>query len=265
MDFNDGPPADSGPRNAHDPFFGQLEQLTLEWARTNPRSSLAHLLHASALSNHAWSYRGHGMAREVPPQAWKNFETYIQRSIVYLSDHGEVAMGTSSAHANLINLGRAAGWDPDRLWAVAAAGLAKNPEDDRVMEAMLDSVLPKWGGSAVLVDRLVLDLVERTRAAHGEIFYARAYTWAADAEFSHRLFADSAASWPRMKAGFQQLVLKHPEPVNFNSFARFACQARDKPQLLQLLEGLGDKPILPMWGQNAARTYETCKRWAAEQ
>ncbi|MDO9095550.1 MAG: DUF4034 domain-containing protein [Rubrivivax sp.] len=254
-----------GPRGAKDSYFQQMDALTRRWADAHPESALAHSLHAEALKAHAWSYRGTGFAKSVPPEAWRDFESYIKQSIEYLALHIQVAQRSSSTHVTLIQLGLAASWDKDRLWAVAEAGLGRNPEDDGLYSALLNGLLPKWGGSAVLVDRLINDVVRRTQARYGEIFYARMYTWASNREFEHRLFVDSGASWSRMKVGLEQLVVRYPTAENHNTFARFACLARDKPALLDMLDKVGNRPLLEDWGRNASRTYETCKRWAAEQ
>ena len=45
-------------------------------------------------------------------------------------------------------------------------------------------------------------------------------------------------------AGFRDMVSRHPAQANYNRFAYFACQARDRETLLELLDKVGDKPIL---------------------
>ena len=147
---------------------------------------------------------------------------------------------------------------------MAKAGLALNADDEGLYRSMLNGALPKWGGSPAQVNRVVGEVARLTRVLHGDIFYARMYAWAADWDFQHRLFADSAVSWPRMKAGFQQQLQRYPAPVNVNSYTYFACLARDRETLRELLERIGARPDLGAWGSNGARTYETCKRWAAE-
>jgi hypothetical protein len=254
-----------GPKRASDTFFVQMEALTLQWAQAHPASPLAHVLHAAALSQHGWSYRGNGLSNTVTPDARREFDRYIAKAIDYLKANQVVAMQSSSGHLQLLNLGRAAGWQTVAMWPVAQAGMALNADDESLYKSMLTSVLPKWGGGVLQVDRVIGDIAKATAAMHGDIFYSRMYAWAADEQFAHKLFIDSAASWPRMKAGYQQLVDRHPAAVNFNTFARFACLARDKPTLLDLLERAGPKPVLGAWGSNASRTYETCKRWASEQ
>lgn len=254
----------NGPERAIDAYFVQMEALTLQWAQARPASALAHVLHAAALVAHAWSYRGSGYANTVPPEAWRDFERYIAKATDYLAKHEAVALSSSSGHVELLNLGKARGWQPAALWSIAQAGLARNVDDEGLYRDMLTAVLPKWGGSTVLVDRVINDIAKLTAPLHGDIYYSRMYAWAADAEFHHQIFKDTGASWPRMKAGYEQMLVRYPAPVNVNSLAYFACLARDKPALIDLLERIGPKPHLDVWGKNASRTFETCKRFAAE-
>jgi len=217
------------------------------------------------LLEHGWSYRGGGYNKQVPPQAWADFDKYVRLAAEYLAAHSDVAFADSRAHQTLINIGRAAGWDRDKLWSLAQAGIKKDPENDGLYLAVLTSLLPKWNGSPAQVDRFIAQVVERTRKERGMELYARLYSAAAAQEFEHRLLSDSGAEWPKMMAGFRDLQARYPSAWNLNRFAYFACLAQDKPTTLDLLEQIGPKPQLNRWGTNASRTYETCKRWASQQ
>ena len=65
-----------------------------------------------------------------------------------------------------------------------------------------------------------------------------------------------------MAQGWRDLLSRHPSLETENRYAYFACLARDKPVLLELLEKIGEKPHLDNWGANARRTFDTCRRWA---
>lgn len=253
-----------GRRGAPDAYFAETEALTLQWAQERPGSALAHLLHAKALVGHGWSYRGTGFANTVAPGAMAEFRNYIQRAAQYLTANAGVAFADGTAHSEMIKIGMASEWGRDKLWNIATDGLAKNPEDDSIYFTMLDSLLPKWGGSAVAVDRFIDDAVKRTKTERGMELYARLYASAAYDDFRHELFTASGAQWPKMKQGFEDFLSRYPDPDNINRFAYFACIARDKATTLELLPQVGEKPILARWGANAARTFQSCQRWARE-
>jgi hypothetical protein len=254
-----------GKKDAPDAYFVEQEALTRQWAIEHPKSALAHAMHAAALAAHGWSYRGTGYAKTVPPEAWESFRSYIQKAINYMSANADVAFTSSVSHRWMIGFARAAGWDADKILAIARDGLRVNPEDDGIYFEVAFSLLPKWGGSAAALDRFIQEAVARTESQRGLEMYARLYADAAAEEFEHRLFDESAARWPKMKQGFEDLLKRYPDPVNVNRFAYFACLAKDQPTALDLLKQVGAKPIVAEWGDNGTRTYEACKRWAAAQ
>jgi hypothetical protein len=255
----------NGRRDNTDDFFTHMELLTLRWLSQYPQSSLAHALHVEALLNHAWWYRGSGYSNTVPPQAWEDFGKYVQRAAEYVARHADALLASSSGHEAAIGVGRAAGWPVDRLLAIARAGATKSPHDDGVYRAMLSTLLPKWRGTATLVDRYIEEVTESTRALRGMELYARMYAWAADDQFQHALFTDSGAQWSKMKQGYEDMLSRYPTADNLNRYAYFACLAQDKPTALDLLDRVGAKPDFDAWGSNGARSYETCKRWASRQ
>lgn len=254
-----------GPRlKAGDGYFKQVDDLTLQWAKDHPNSAVAHVLHAGALRRHGLAHRGGEFASKVPEEAWREFKRYVDAAIAYLLRHERVAFQASVAYVELIELGRLAGWGLPQLWAVASRGLAAFPHDEGMMSAMVTAVVPRWGGDDAVLDRMINDLVKPTREAHGDIYYARLYALAAAEEYGAALFKESRVDWRRMKAGYLQLVERHPAAVNLNEFAYHACMARDKPALRDLLVRVGPKPLTTSWGVNGLRTFESCKRFAAE-
>lgn len=254
-----------GRTDAPDAYFKAMDALTLHWTRVYPQSPLAYDLHARALEYHAWSYRGTGFANAVPPDAWEDFGRYLRQATDFLARHADVALRGSDGHLRLMSVGRASGWPPDRLWAIAEQGLKLNPDDDALYFEVLTALLPKWGGSAQAVDRYIQRVTERTRATRGLELYARLYSAAASEQFQHALFQDSGAQWALMKEGYEGMLARHPDPRRSNRLAYFACLARDKPTFLDLMDRIGEQPARDQWGTNPTRTLETCRRWAAQQ
>lgn len=254
-----------GKKDAADAYFVEQDALTQLWTIEHPKSALAHALYAAALSAHGWSYRGSGYANTVPPQAWADFRKYVQRAIEHMTANAEVAFTASTSHLWMIGFARSAGWDADKRLAIGLDGLRVNPEEDGLYLEIALALLPKWGGSVTALDRFIQDVVTRTEKQRGLEMYARLYADASEEQFEHRIFEDSAARWPKMKQGFDDMLKRYPDPQNINRFAYFACIAKDKPVALDLLERVGAKPLTAQWGHNGARSFETCKRWASEQ
>jgi hypothetical protein len=252
------------PRDGADLFHAELQALTQQWTREHPGSGLAHALHANALVAQAWSIRGSGLANTVPPQAWDDFHRLVKQAAEHLA-RAEGAISSTLTHGELLSIGRVLQFDERQLWALLDDGLRRNPEDLVLYRRALGSMLPKWGGSNVAVDRYIRRVTERTRERWGLSLYAWLYAAAASDEYRHRLFEDSGARWSDMAQGWRDLLARHPSATTHNRFAYFACLARDKVVFLEQLEAVGEAPDLEHWGANARRTFDTCKRWAQQQ
>ena len=87
--------------------------------------------------------------------------------------------------------------------------------------------------------------------------YALLYANYADIEYDQP-FDSLEIPWPKMKAGFEDLIARYPTPWNLNSFARFACQAKDKEAFLKILPKLAPVTVRPMaWP--SGYSLENCK------
>ncbi|PQP01989.1 DUF4034 domain-containing protein [Massilia phosphatilytica] len=248
-----------------EPYLRELEALTLQWATEHPKSSLAHILHAEVLVQHAWSYRGGGYAKDVPPAAWADFHKYLQRAADYLKAHADVALADSSAHALLLRIGTGLEWDNGSLRAIQQDGLKRNPDDVMLYFGMLTPLLPKWGGDPETLDRYIRQATKQTQADYGMGMYARLYAQAADEDFGHKLFENSLADWATMKKGYEDMQARFPNsPGRRSHFAHMACLAKDRPTLVALLAELGPKIDVSQWGPNPQRSLESCQRWAQE-
>lgn len=246
-------------------YLTEVDTLTLQWAKANPKSALAHSLHARALVAHAWSYRGGGFAKTVPPEAWKDFHAYLRRAANYLKDNADVALTDSYAHLVLLKIGQGLGWSHEQLAAIANEGLARNPDDFDLYDEMVNNLLPKWSGNPKVLDSYINHVAEQTRARFGMGLYATLYSQAAEDDFGHALFENSHADWSKMKQGYEDMHARYPDsPLRRNRFAYMACIAKDRATLLNLLKELGTKIEVSEWGSNPERSLESCRRWATQ-
>jgi hypothetical protein len=244
----------------------EIDALTLQWAREHPDSALAHILHAEALLGHAWSYRGGGYAKDVPPEAWKDFQAYLQQALVYLKEHADVALTDSSAHRMLLRIGMVQGWSHAQMLAIANDGLRRNPNDLSMYFQLELSLLPKWGGDVRALDQYIKATAVQTRERFGMEMYTRLYFMALEDEFGHGLFENTLADWPKMKQGFEDMLVHYPDnPRRLNEYAYTACLAKDRDMLVKLLGRIGSRVRVASWGANPERSLETCKRWADEK
>jgi hypothetical protein len=240
-------------------YYLQLDALTSKWALEHPQSVLAQLLHARALIAHAWSARGSGYSNTVSPEASAGFVKYLGLAEAQLRRSEALAEKDSSWNLMMMDVGLGLGWDKGRLLSLFEAGVAKNPDHDELYLDMQTALLPKWGGSLEMLDRFIAYAVKATREQRGLEMYARLYAGLSYEELHQELFTSGRASWTSMKAGFEDLLKRHPHVDHRNMYAYFACMADDRQVLQEQLELIGDEFVSDFWGSYAERTFENCK------
>ena len=111
---------------------------------------------------------------------------------------------------------------------------------------------PKWGGSWKAVDDFAKWSVNNTKGSEGQTMYARIYWLVAQGVTRDKnLFKDTLANWPMMKAGFEDLMKRHPKSKwNLNNFAAFSCLAGDKATFLSLRKQMNRDVLEAAWPDN---------------
>jgi hypothetical protein len=248
--------------NNTDAYYADLEALTRQWAMDHPDSSMAQNLYARALYARAWFLRGGGFAYKVSPQAWGDFQKYIALAIDHLSQRAAVVKADTTTTIHLIMLERSAGASFAVQWAIAREGLRREPDNVDIYDQISLSALEKWGGNADRLEEIARYAATTPASDRAAEIYARVYLYAAF-EYQGALFARTRADWSQMKAGFEQMLTRFPDPRLLNQYAYAACLAQDKAATREMLAKIGAKPMADQWdGQNA---LDTCTRWVRSE
>jgi hypothetical protein len=97
--------------------------------------------------------------------------------------------------------------------------------------------------------------------------YARLYWTVSQREYQNAIFVQSLATWKDMRDGFEDLLLRYPDAWNMNNYGYFACVAKDKEKLKELLSKIGTTIFAEAWpvakGYGPMATYEWCRRLVA--
>lgn len=240
--------------------FRALEAKTARWAQQYPASPAAHIAHSMVLIDHGWAYRGEGYAASVDQQSWAPFHHYVAKARRYLEAHKTVAAVDPQWYGTMLTVARAEGWDRSRFDRLLAEALDREPLFYQTYFTALQYLLPKWQGRLGDVEAFAQDAIQRTSKWEGQGIYARIYWVASQTQFKNDLFGDSLASWPRMKAGFDDVIAKYPDAWNLNNYAKFACLARDKETARALLTRMGATIVHDAWTPPLLRTQ--CAAWA---
>lgn len=248
------------PKETGEAFAIQMDSLTLSWTQQRPHTPLVHWLRVQSLVTRAWEVRGGGFANTVAPRAWADFRRYLEAAVQHVANTSTVSLQDSSTYVQLLGAGRGLGWDTNQVEQLVAAGRQRNPDDLSLWHQLITSSLPKWGGSAVLVDRLIRRAADQHQERGDEI-YARLYNAAADEDFSHSVFRDTAADWPRIRKGLRDSLQRWSDKARFwNQLAYLACLKEDRETLIEALDAIQNKPDLSQWGKNGRRVFESCQK-----
>ena len=239
-----------------------LEQHAQAWAEKYPQSPSAHISVSVVSMCHAWAIRGRGYANTVPPEAWEGFHRYIALTRDNLMVHKAVASVDPAWYQEMLFVAAHQGWPRSEFDSLLTEALQREPYYYQTYFAAMAYLLPKWHGSIDDIERFANDAVERTKQDEGRSMYARIYWSVSQGQFRGRLFQESRADWPKMKAGFDDILARYPDRWNINNYAWFACLAGDRATTKALLPRVGETPLEEVW--KPAASFGRCRMWATE-
>lgn len=223
-----------------------LGERVLQWPKVSPTSPLARILVSDAFMNRAWKARGHGWARQVPPEAWKVFNANIEKSRLYLESTKNIFGEVAIWHTQMLRIATLQGWPEARVLNLLREGMDRDREYFPMYFALLDYYSPRWGGSTAQIETIASRIASAFPKTQGDILYARMYWWAADTHFGNQLI-DTNVDCQRMLRGMEAMASEFPDLWNINKFAAFAVDCHDKAAARRYFELIGDKPLLEAW------------------
>lgn len=242
--------------------FGELQEKTARWAQAYPDSPSAQIVLSMVLIKQGWAYRGGGYAHTVKLEAWAPFYKYIALGRENLERHKAFASADPRWYETMIEIAKIEGWERERVNSLLKEALDREPLFYQTYFGALEYLLPKWHGNAKDIEQFAQDAVKRTFKQEGRGMYARIYWYASQTQYDNALFAQSLASWSRMKDGFDDVIARYPDAWNLNNYAKFACLAKDKPKTRELLKRSDFQIVAEAWSPASLRTE--CFEWALQ-
>jgi rhomboid protease GluP len=237
---------------------------TADWRRAEPDSAEPDLAEALVFEAWAWSARGFGPASSVSQEAWALFYLRINLGAASLHEIEARAVSNPLWYQLSINIEGQRATDRARLRALFDSGVRWAPRYLPLYRTMMRMLMPRWSGSYALVDKFVDDVTNKPEG-RDEALYAQLY-WSYDSleRDDIKLFDDSGAIWPIMKAGFVKLREQHPHSDHIlNAVARFACIADDGDAYQALRPLLENHISTTVWSEKIS--LESCDRQLAPQ
>lgn len=236
---------------------GKIEKLFRDWKAQDPDSMLRPVAEAFAWQQRAWLARGSGCYPQRPSSARKAFNALLDRSAAALRQDEMRGKDSPLWHTVAMMVAGGQGRSAAELDALFDAAVNRFPTYVPIYAARMEFLLPDWGGDFERIDRFVRESVRRTAGSEGKGLYARLYMELGAGHPCERLFENSKAEWTEMKSSFEDILQRHPDVWNRNTFAAYACRARDVDTTARLLGELGPDTNL---GGRSGISNESCYR-----
>lgn len=198
--------------------------------RSHPGHPLARLAEARYWSDYANEARGFGLADTVTPDGWRLFRDRLGRSESILVEAAASASTWPHWYVQMIRVQALSGRPAAERMKTFNDGIQRFPQQLSIYSEMSYYLEPRWGGDWRLVDEVIATATQKAPAEDADMVYATLYRSRGDLLPRDRdFFAETKASWPRMKRGFDRLLQRHPaSTVLGNSVLAYACMAGDK-------------------------------------
>lgn len=214
-----------------------------------PKSDFTAVIEAEYWIKYAWSARGNGYGSSVTPDGRRLFRERLEVAEKILLEAKPYSMDFPIWYAQMIAVQGFLGRDGGVISSTFKEGVEKFNNFLSLYYAMSEFMLPKWGGSWVGYDSFVNWAVENTKATEGNSLYAYLYMIPVDEIYpGEDVFKVTKASWPKMMAGFDDLVKRHSNSYwILNNFAAFSCRAADKKKYIEVRKKIGPEVIEQAW------------------
>jgi hypothetical protein len=231
-------------------YGGIPPELLLErfadWRRQYPESAVPDLIESDLYQGLAWAARGSGFAKSVRAQDWALFNYRVHLAQANLDAAAPRASEHPYWYTKSINVGLDGTAPVESLRATFDEGVRRFPDHLPMYGAMLRVLMPRWQGSA----EAVAEFIEEVSRFRDDSKYARLYAIYADLEGDQGNVFDGPVDWERLRAGLQQLLVRHPESdFMLNQFAYLACRQGDAATYAMLRERMGERLSSTAWSE----------------
>jgi hypothetical protein len=239
----------------------ELRKLFAEWREKSPGSRLLPVAEADMWQGLAWKARGNSGRSGVSPEGRALFQERLRRAAQALEVSADVGKESPIWYWVALIVAGSSGRPDAQFDALYSEAVGKFPAYLPLYYTRVNYLLPQWGGDWDQVDRFADDAVNRTRATEGTALYAWIYA-DVTTKSGGDIFKISRAQWPVMRASFEDMIKRYPDPWNRNLYATFACLARDKATTARLFTEMPDTVIFQ---SHANLSTDGCRRFAFDR
>lgn len=197
----------------------------IKWKKAVPDSIFPRFAELRLMYAQAWNARGNEYAKDTTQEQFHRFKKeLLQTEAAILAADSKL-----KETAFLYNLLMSVQLDTNGVKETAIdtfkEGVKKWPHYYRFYEALLNRMVPKWGGSWESVDRLIDYAVASSGKLESSSVYARLYY----SVHSHEEIdpRKTLVKWSKLKASLISLYTHYPVKEHFEISASYACMFSD--------------------------------------
>ena len=230
------------------------------WRQAKPQSPAAAIAETVYWFCGAWSARGNGAASDATREGFELFEERLGKAEKALLESKSYASSNPLWYHEYIAVAGSQSRGPGAVLALVEEASRENPTFEANYVAATNFLTPKWGGDWALVDKFARTAVALTRDRLGQSMYLRVYLAATDCRCKgYRLLEDTYATWPQLKASFEDLVRLYPHSAyDASVYAAYACVAGDGQTYRRLRFRLGGAAVAAAYSPNYSK--DVCDR-----
>jgi hypothetical protein len=211
------------------------------WMHERPASVTGRIAVADRLIDYARDARGDGWAHEVPADRMAAFEQRLQEAQRVTEGAGALAERCPRLFTLLLYLARGLGWSQDEEQELYEVATREYPDEQSYHSLHLNYLQQHWHGAPGQWEdaarRILLLPAGPEKYAHA-VWYASLDNQA----------GRDVVSWPDLKRGFDQILVRHPDWFEARSvYLRFACIFDDQPTAQSILRDLRHRRDASVW------------------
>jgi hypothetical protein len=261
--FQEALGAPAGGCNDTDAHWEELLAVLARWREQRPASMPVAIAIADASVGYGWKARGTGFSDTVTANGWRRLGERMAPAEGILMNEGAGSAKTLEWYRVMIDLGRAQGWDRDRVDSLFEQAVALEPRYLHVYSAMARYLTPRWQGGDGDWEDFAERSAGRLGGREGSVVYSHIAWQISKLHRGHEFFEQNRVSWPRIKQGFiDREALYGGSLRNLNAFCMLAGAAADRQTTRELLARIGNEWDPGVWRER--KYFDGYRKWVSE-
>lgn len=172
-----------------------------EWCKRVSQYPLANVMAGEAMRDAAWDYRGTGFANTVTPTAWKKFDEFGRKGIVFLEAAMKCGIPEPNAVHHLMTLKMAVERNHEEAMKLHRRTCTRYPDEHDTWFTIMEFTRPRWGGT----HQQVMQLIDEAITSRPKNYHFAQL--AVDYHFGEAAYEDDQNDWAQIKTYFKN----HPD------------------------------------------------------